>query len=247
VTKKTELKIHGLNACLAVFKHRPDAIVRLYLTQPRLKTLADVVKLCVQKRRAYHVMTNEELADVAGATHHEGVCLVIKLPELLTPQELNQRAKLPGVWLALEEVSNPHNLGAIQRSAAHFGAQGVFLIAPKASWETGAFYRTAEGGAEAVPMIPVESVEELLELTKELGLPVYATAGGRGEDLYATKLPARAVFLMGSEGPGLSPHALRSAPKTLRIPGTGQVESLNVSTATALLLGEWYRQHGIKK
>lgn len=247
MAKKTELKIHGMNACLAVFRARPEAVVRLYLTESRLRALSELVRHCVQQRRAYHVVSGEELSEVSGAAHHEGVCLVIKLPELLSPKELNQRARKKGVWLALEDVSNPHNLGAIQRSAAHFGAQGVFLINPKASWETGAFYRTAEGGAEAVPVVPVESVQELLGLAKELGLTVYATTGHQGPSLYQTKLAPKSVFLMGAEGPGLSPQSLKATSSQLRIPGTGWVESLNVSTATGLLLGEWYRQHGETK
>ena len=140
-------------------------------------------------------------------------------------------------------MGNPHNLGAIQRSAAPLGVRGIFLINPKASWETGAFYRVAEGGAEAVPVIPIESVEELVELSKELGLKVYATSGHQGSDLYKTKLPNKAVFLIGSEGPGLSQVAMRNAGGLLRIPGTGLVESLNVSTAASVLMGEWFRQH----
>lgn len=228
---------------MAVFKNRPEAIVRMYLAESRLKTLGEIVKYCVKNRKAYHVQTTEELADVSGAQHHEGVCLVIKLPQLPDARELQAMARKPGQWLALEEVGNPHNLGAIQRSAAHFGARGVFLINPKSSWETGAFYRVAEGGAEAVPVIPVESVEELLELAQELGLKVLATSGHQGSDLYKTKLPAHAVFLLGAEGPGLSKAALKHAPTLVRIPGTGSVESLNVSTAAAVLMGEYYRQH----
>lgn len=243
MTKKTELKIHGFNACMAVFKSRPDAIVRLYLTQARMKTFGDVVKMCVQKRKAYHVVSNEELGDMSGATHHEGVCFVIKLPDLIDANELSALASRPGVWLALEDVGNPHNLGAIQRSAAHFGAAGVFLIDPKTSWETGAFYRTAEGGAECVPVIPVESLQELLGLAQELKLTPYATSGHKGKDLYKTKLSEHSLILLGSEGPGLSPFALKSIPNHLLIPGTGNVESLNVSTASTLFLAEWYRQH----
>lgn len=243
MTKKSELKIHGFNACMAVFKRRPDAIVRLYLTQARMKVLGDIVRFCVENRRAYHVSSLEELDDVSGATHHEGVCMVIKLPPFPTAQDLAKWSAKPGCWLALEDIGNPHNLGAIMRSAAHFGAKGVFLVAPKASWETGAFYRTAEGGAEAVPMIPVESLEELVDLTRELGLELYGTSGHKGSDLYKTKLSTKAVFFMGSEGPGLSEAALRQSAKLLKIPGTGAVESLNVSTATALFMGEWFRQN----
>lgn len=243
MVKKAELKIHGFNACMSVFKHRPEAVIRAYLLQSRLKTFGDLVKMCVRERKAYHVMSAEELADVSGATHHEGICLVIRLPHPLTASELQARAKKAGQWLALEDVGNPHNLGAIMRSAAHFGVQGVFLINPKAAWETGAFYRTAEGGAEAVPLIPVESVDELLALAHELGLSVHATTGHQGIDLYQTTLPKKVIFLMGAEGPGLSLEALKKVSSHVRIPGTGAVESLNVAAASTAVMGEWFRQN----
>lgn len=240
---KTELKIHGFNACIAVFKRRPEGIVRVYLTQARMKVLSDLVKYCVDKRKAYHVCSPEELAKVADASHHEGVCLVIKLPALPDAQALTQLTSKPGCWLALEDVGNPHNLGAIFRSAAHFGVTGVFLVAPKTSWETGAFYRTAEGGAEAVPVVPVESLDELKALTQELGLELYATSGHKGSDLYQTKLPPKTVFLLGAEGPGLTNEAMLGSKKIVRIPGTGAVESLNVAQAGTVLAAEWFRQH----
>lgn len=244
MSKKAELKIHGFNACLAVFKRRPEGLVRVYLTEARMKTLSDVVRFCVKNRLAYHVSGPAELEKVSGAVHHEGVCFVIKLPAFLDAKDLTRLASAPGQWLALEDVGNPHNLGAIMRTAAHFGAKGVFLVAPQGSWETGAFYRTAEGGAEVVPVIPVENLSELVALTGELGLTLYATSGNQGASLYQGKLTEKAVFFMGAEGPGLSTEALRSASKTLRVPGTELVESLNVSSATALFMGEWYRQHG---
>ncbi len=243
MSKKAELKIHGFNACLAVFKRRPEGLVRVYLTEARMKTLSDVVRHCVKNRLAYHVSSPAELEKVSGATHHEGVCFVIKLPPFPDARELTRMAGQPGQWLAIEDVGNPHNLGAIMRTAAHFGAKGVFLVAPQGSWETGAYYRTAEGGAEVVPVIPVETLPELVALTAELGLTLYATSGNQGASLYKGKLADKAVFFMGAEGPGLSVEALKASTKTLRIPGTELVESLNVAAATALFMGEWYRQH----
>ncbi len=238
-----EMKIHGFNACMGLFKSRPSALIRLYLTEKRLKTLSPVMKYCAEKKLAYHVVTEEELAKVSESSHHEGLCMVIRRKKRISETEMKELAQTSGQWLALENVENPHNLGAIVRSAAHFGVKGVFLIGKKDQWQNGAFYRTAEGGAEAVAMITLESITELFQLTKKLGLTVLATTGHKGNDLYGADLPEKAVFLMGAEGMGLSSEALKLSPYLIKIPGSGMVESLNVSAATAVILGEWFRQH----
>ena len=238
-----EMKIHGFNACLALFQGRPSSIVRLYLTEKRLKPLAELVRHCVEKKLAYHVVSEDELNKISEATHHEGVCLVIRRRKRASESDLKALAQGPGAWLALEEVENPHNLGAIVRSAAHFGVKAVFLIGKETGWQNGAFYRTAEGGAEAVVIYPLEGLGQLHELAKKLNLTLMATTGHQGDSLYGAALPERSLFLLGTEGRGLSSEALKKAPYLLRIPGTDAVESLNVSTATAVILGEWYRQH----
>lgn len=238
-----EMKIHGLNACMALFKGRPSALVRLYLAEKRLKLLTDVVKHCVERKLAYHVVSDEELEKVSEASHHEGVCMVIRRKKRVSETELKELAKGPGQWLALEEVENPHNLGAIVRSAAHFGVKGIMLLGKKQNWQNGAFYRTAEGGAESVAIVAVENWVEFKELTTKLNLTVMATSSHDGDKLYESILPERSLFMIGAEGRGLSTEAFKKAEVLLQIPGTGEVESLNVSTATALLIGEWYRQH----
>ncbi|MFP5492607.1 MAG: TrmH family RNA methyltransferase [Bacteriovoracia bacterium] len=236
-----EMKIHGLNACLALYKGRPSAIIRLYLSEKRLKVLSDVVRHCVEKKLAYHVVSEEELNEVSGATHHEGVCMVIRRKKNASESELKVLAQSAGAWLALEEVENPHNLGAIVRTAAHFGVKAIFLMGKKSSWQNGAFYRTAEGGAEAVLIYPVDNWAHLLELKTKLGLTLMATSSHKGKNLFKLELPKKALFMMGAEGRGLSPDALKAAEVLLQIPGTNSVESLNVSTATAVFMGEWFR------
>lgn len=242
--RSLEMKIHGLNAALALFKGRPSAVIRLYLTEKRLKVLSDLVRHCVERKLAYHVVSEEELNEVSGATHHEGVCLVIRRRKSASESELKALAQGPGAWLALEEVENPHNLGAIVRTAAHFGVKAIMLVGKKSAWQNGAFYRTAEGGAEAVLIYPVENWVHLMELKDKLGLTLMATSSHKGKNLFKQALPEKPLFLMGAEGRGLSPEALKEADVLVQIPGTGNVESLNVSTATAIFMGEWFRQFG---
>ena len=240
---ETEMKIHGFNACMSVFASRPQAIIRVYLTEKRLQAASLLVRHCVDKKLAYHLSTVEELDKVSETTHHEGLCMVIRKLKRPGLTDLRALAEDSGVWLALENVTNPHNLGAIARSAAHFGVKGIFVVGEKVHFQNGAFYRTAEGGAEACAMVAVKSLLELQSLCEGLKLQMYATSSHEAKSLYSTKLAAKSVFLMGAEGAGLTKEALKLTDKRISIPGTGLVESLNVSVATSVCVSEWARQH----
>lgn len=237
-----EMKIYGLNACEALFKSRPSAIIRVYLLEQKLNRLKDLIRHCVEQKLAYHVCTLEEIEKVSGATHHEGVCMVIRKLKRPSLTDLRTLAEGKGVWLALENVSNPHNLGAIVRSAAHFGVKGIFVLGDRSQFQNGAFYRTAEGGAEACAMVAASNLLEFKSLCEGLGLAILGTSSHEAQDLYQTELPQKCVFLLGAEGVGLSPEAQALCNKHIVIRGTGVVESLNVSVASALCVGEWVRK-----
>jgi TrmH RNA methyltransferase len=237
-----EMKIHGFNACMNVFQSRPQGIIRVYLTEKRLQAASELVRHCVEKKLAYHVSTLEEMDKVAESTHHEGLCMVIRKLKRPGLTDLRVLAEGRGAWLALENVTNPHNLGAIARSAAHFGVKGIFILGERVHFHNGAFYRTAEGGAEACALVAVKNILELKSLCEGLGLTMYSTSSHEADSLYQTKLTEKACFLMGAEGSGLSKEALALNSIKVSIPGTGLVESLNVSVAAALCVGEWSRQ-----
>jgi RNA methyltransferase, TrmH family len=240
---ETEMKIHGFNACMALFKGRPSAIIRVYLTEKRLSVFSDLIRHCVDRKLAYHVVALEELDKMAETTHHEGICLVIRKLRRPGMTELRELAQTEGVWLALENVTNPHNLGAIARSAAHFGVKAMIVVGERVHIQNGAFYRTAEGGAEALTLVAVKNLSELKAISEGLNLTLIATSSHEAHSLYQTQLPSKCLFLMGAEGKGLSSEAVKLAEKRIVIPGSGKVESLNVSVAASLCLGEWFRQY----
>jgi len=143
--------------------------------------------------------------------------------------------------LALENVSNPHNLGAIMRSAAHFGVKGVLLPDPDLLF-SGAAARVAEGGAEALYPIAANDFAQALSSFRKAGYALVTTSSHRGHSLYQTPLPDKVVIVFGEEQSGVSKKVAAMGDVPVNIPGTGAVESLNVSVATALILGEWWRQ-----
>ncbi|HHA2714915.1 TPA: RNA methyltransferase substrate-binding domain-containing protein, partial [Stenotrophomonas maltophilia] len=123
-----ELRLYGLNAVLAAFEARPQALRKLYLLEARIPRLQPLLKWCVANRVGYRVVEDGDLNKLAGTTHHEGVVAdVLRAPALPLSQWLEQVGDGPALALWLDGVGNPHNLGAILRSAAHFGAKALLL------------------------------------------------------------------------------------------------------------------------
>src|SRR5689334_9461043 len=152
--RNEEIRIYGLNACLALFARRPHDLRKVYLLESRIPDLQPVLAWCVQKRLGYRVVGNTDLDKLTGTQHHEGVCFETRRSEFVQLSTLLQRvprAPQPALLAWLDGVGNPHNLGAVWRSAANFGLHAIILPADSTLAASGAAYRVAEGGAEAVP------------------------------------------------------------------------------------------------
>ena len=240
-----ETRIYGENACQVLFANRPDVIVRGWFTPQVTPRFSDTLRWMAATRKAYHVVDAEEMAKVAGSEHHGGVCLLIKKRRPLHLLDYLDTARDSDCLLALENVANPHNLGGIMRSCAHFGVRGV-VMRQAGNLESGAAVRTAEGGAEFLQPIAVEDFAAGLERLRQAGYTIVTTSSHAGQSVFSTKLPAKVVIVFGEEKGGISDDTLQQGDLALSIPGTGHVESLNVSVATGILLGEWWRQHGVQ-
>jgi TrmH RNA methyltransferase len=239
--KNQETRVYGRHACLKIFEKRPQDIVRAYVTREGLFEFKALMKFLADHQLAYHVVEREEIDAVTKATHHENICLVVKTKKL---PEVKDLLAAPGrsLILCLEEVENPHNLGAILRSAAHFGVGGVLYQAKVPVANSAAAIRTAEGGAETVPALQVTNWSFVLDQGARNGFVTFATSSHKGIPLYQVAFPQKALLFLGAEREGLSEKLLKKMNQLVSIPGTGEVESLNVSAATAAVLSEWYRQ-----
>ncbi|MEC7521322.1 MAG: TrmH family RNA methyltransferase [Myxococcota bacterium] len=241
-----DAKFFGVHACEAVFARRPDAIQRAFFTEATAPLFGPLMKQLAARRRPYRVVDEVELAKVAGTRHHEGVCVVTDpLPEGDSDAVLRRLLAAPSARLLfLDGVGNPHNVGAILRTAAHFGNAALAGDAETLSVPSGATARVAEGGAEHVPVLRWKHPLRGLERLAEHGFARVATVVDRGTPLHQAELPARCAFLLGAEREGLSREVREAADVTVTIPGTGDVESLNVNVAAAILLAEHARRHG---
>ncbi|SFQ94439.1 MULTISPECIES: tRNA/rRNA methyltransferase [unclassified Enterobacter] len=237
-----ETRVYGENACQALFQSRPDCIVRAWFVQSVTPRFKEALRWMAANRKAYHVVDEAELVKASGTEHHGGVCFIIKKRSGISVQQWVDQAEAEDCVLALEDVGNPHNLGAMMRSCAHFGVKGV-LLDDAAIIESGAAIRTAEGGAEHVQAITGDSIIGALDAFRKAGYSIVTTSSHEGTPLFKAELPKKMVLVLGQERDGLSDAALSSADMSVSIQGTGNVESLNVSVATGVLLAEWWRQN----
>ncbi|MCC3717019.1 tRNA/rRNA methyltransferase [Rouxiella badensis] len=240
--RQEETRVYGENACQAVFASRPDSIVRAWFVQSVTPRFREALRWMAANRKAYHVVEDEELAKASGTEHHGGVCFLIKKRQGLDAETYLQTAPATDCVLALENVGNPHNLGGIMRTCAHFGINGM-LVQDPAQLESGAAVRTAEGGAEHVKAIMADNFIDVLASFRKAGYTIVTTSSHKGTALGKAELPARMVLVLGEESEGLSDSAWQQGDLNVSIGGTGKVESLNVSVATGILLAEWWRQN----
>ncbi len=240
--------IVGVGACLAVLRARPDAIRRAWITEAAKPQVRELTRALARRRRPYRIVSGAEIEKLSGAMHHEGVC--VEAPPPPAPAEEDFARELtaaagPACAVYLDGVQNPHNLGALLRTCAHFGVRGVLGAAGQVPRLGPAAMRIAEGGAEYVPVIRCARPALRLGELRDAGVSIVAASGDAPQTLYETDLSARAVFVLGSERQGVTPALTTCASATASIPGTGRVDSLNVGVACAVLLGEHARRHGL--
>jgi TrmH RNA methyltransferase len=251
-----ELAVCGLNAALALAEYHPETINRLFLREDRLQLFTGICRQLAERRRPYKLCEDEELERICKSVHHQGVVVMIEEPETrpLTREELDLWAREGKTGLVLHSVGNDHNLGAIVRAAAFFDAHYIVLNErdSEALLSTSA-YRIAEGGMEHVAVRKVSNTAAFLtDASKQIvtiGTDIRARLrigdiGGivRESKLwgrYSTGRPGIALVL-GNEESGL-PNSVKAQCSCLaRVPGTGNIESLNVSQAAALFLQRIY-------
>ncbi len=241
--KNVEMKICGIHACKMLFDKRPHDIIRVYLTDENIKDFNKILKYCSEKKLAYRILSNEELVKVSESNHHEGVCFLIKkMPSQNYQDFLNEKMATgkTGCVVALENVQNPHNLGAIMRVCANFGVDAILLSNTEAALNASA-YRTSEGGAEWIKVITTDNFEKAVQGFRANNYKVLTTSSHTGKSIYEEKLPEKMLVVFGSEGNGITAPLMKAGDKTLRIPSSGNVESLNIACAASVILAEHWR------
>ncbi|MEI6241825.1 MAG: TrmH family RNA methyltransferase [Chlamydiota bacterium] len=244
---KKEQKYYGIHACLALFSQRKNDVIRVYLEKELLPIFSPLLKWCAENKKAYHIVPKEELEKITESVHHEGICILavekvpLSFPSFL--MHLDAKKEAPICLLYLDGVQNPHNLGSILRTCVHFSIP--FILGEKSKLPTlsGSACRIAKGGSELVSFVYVENIENDLKRLQEKNFSFLATSSHEGTSLYKYAFPKKTLLILGAEDKGISKTLMQKSKDTLTIPGSGIIDSLNVSVATGLFIAEYWRQH----
>ena len=227
--------ISGLNAVAATFARRPDAVLRLFYVPGQKVAAGPFCAVLATARKPYRMVEPAELAKVAGTPHHGGIVAVTKP---LVPAILDVAAPPKGkLLLVLDGVGNPHNLGAIARSAAFFGVPAMLIGEGLGhAMPSDAAFRTAEGGLEHIALYRTRDLPRALRALEPHYRTVAASLGREAMPLADLPRDRPVALVLGNEEHGVSEPVLAACRRQVRIGGSGRVQSLNVAQSAAVLV-----------
>jgi TrmH RNA methyltransferase len=235
--------VYGLRAGLAVFARRAGEIVRVAYGHEVRGAVAELVRWAAAQRVPCGELPERELERVAGTTHHEGLCLTTRIRRWLPPGDLADRLiAAAGAAIALDRVRNPYNIGAILRSAAFFGVEAALLGAPAPHPALAPdAVRVAEGGAEHLLLSRTTDLADTLARLRVRGVRVIGAESDARTNAIGYPFARPTVLVLGHEREGLSERVRGQCDALVAIPGSGAVESLNVSVAASVMIAELVR------
>lgn len=205
----------------------------------KLATLAEEKGIAVRRRE------RADLERLAGNPHHQGVVLKVapfvyaELEDFLA----NHQESEGGLFLlVLDGIQDPQNLGALIRSAACAGVQGVIIPKDRACGMTPVVEKASAGAVETIPVIQVTNLVQALERLKQAGCWTFGLAGEANKDIYQADYRGNLALVVGSEGEGIRPLVRKHCDLLLAIPHYGGISSLNASVAGGIVLFEAARQ-----
>ena len=172
--------------------------------------------------------------------NHQGVCVEAESFSYKDLSDLDKYQRL----IILDQIEDPHNLGAIIRSAESFGFDGVLIPERRSASVSPIVYKTSAGAINNIDIIMVKNINRAIEEIKEAGFWVYGLAGEASSPIDKTDLKGKVCLVVGNEGEGISRLVRKTCDILINIPMKGFVNSLNASVASAIAMYEVLRQNG---
>lgn len=245
--ERDSVLIWGLHAVRAAWLNPKRRCFRLWMTEATANafepTLAEARDELLLKRPDPKRVERQELDRLTppGSVHQGLVLEMAALPEPSLHDVIGGDT-LPELLIMLDQVTDPHNVGAILRSAAAFGAGAVIMTERNAPATTGVLAKSASGALEHVPMLHVVNLARALDDLQQAGYWSVGLAEEGEKDLGMLDLTGRTVLVLGAEGEGLRQLTRKKCDELARLPTGGAIGSLNVSNAAAVALYEVRRQ-----
>lgn len=248
-TDKGERKnqyLFGIHSVQAALEKQPGKVKQLFVQAGRTDQRADtVINTARQNGVSIQSMNKEKLDDLAEGLRHQGIVALFTGGSLWDENDLEDILDQHGdkvLVLALDGVTDPHNLGACLRSANGAGVHVVIAPKDKSVGLTPVARKVACGAADSTPFVQVTNLSRTLRSLQERNIWVVGLADEEDSGLYEAKLDGPVAMVMGAEGKGLRRLTRENCDQIVAIPMLGDVSSLNVSVATGVCLYEVLRQ-----
>lgn len=237
--------IYGKHALMEALLHAPRIVKKVFLApEANDKEMRDLL----QKHKVpFTFMKGKESSRMVGNdASHQGVIAIADTTALLIDLKEFTANLVPTentALVLLHELTDPHNVGAIIRSAAAFGAAGVLMPQHRQAPVTGSVVKASAGMAFRVPLVAIGNINYTIDVLKNIGFRTYALAMDGKRILTKEKFDAPALFVIGNEGEGIRQKTFERADVILSIPMDPRCESLNASVSAAVVLYQWSAQH----
>ena len=241
--------VHGIHPVLEALRAHPADVERVYVLDGSVtpRAAAEILSRARDAQVKVERVPRERLQALVEGGAHQGVAARLREFAYATLEEVLARAGesgSPPLVAVLDGLQDPHNLGAVIRSADALGAHGVVLPRDRSVGVTAAVARASAGAVEHVPVARVTNLSRALEELKAAGLWVAAADPEGDQVLWEARLDGPLAVVIGAEGAGVRPGVLKHCDLRLRIPMRGRVASLNASVSAAVVLYEVARQRG---
>lgn len=243
--RHNKVHIYGTHAVMEALLHAPGVVSKVMLTQgthdPRLLEAIRKAGLPVQR-----ISSGQKARDISGSEANQGVIGVLIVDKLVKNYDDFMRTLKPGPDTALAllgEIKDPHNVGAIIRSAAAFGVSGILMPRHKQAPVTGTVVKVSAGMAFRIPIVELGNVNTAVRDLKDRGFHIYGLDAEGRTAVQNEKFTEPSVFILGSEGEGIRTKTSQLCDTLLSIPMSPRSESLNVAASSAVTFFAWSRQH----
>lgn len=242
--KSQSVYIYGKHVLMEALTEKPQIIKKVFLSET--VDAAHIRKLAHTHHIPVSEMSEKSIgAHVGSDASHQGVIALIDPEALMVPWEtfIEKHDTTPDTALVLlDEVHDPQNVGAVIRSAAAFGIQGILVPLHNQAQITGSVVKVSAGMAFRIPLVRIGNVNTTIRALKEKGFWVYGL-DMKGTPVLRETFSRPSVFVLGNESRGIREKTLEHCDMTLSIPMHPRAESLNASTAAAIVMHAWSAQH----
>lgn len=239
-----ENQLEGRNAILEVLRSGRD-IEKIMVAKGNVEgTIKRIIAMAVEKGVVIQEVSRQKLDEISQTKNHQGVIALVSAHDYVEVEDILAAAKEKGedpFVLLLDGITDPHNLGAILRTAECAGVHGVIIPKRRSVGLNATVGKTSAGAIEYMPVARVTNIVQTMEYLKKEGLWI-ACADMKGLDHFDTNMKGPLALVIGSEGDGVSRLVKEKCDFTASIPMYGKISSLNASVAAALLMYEVVRQ-----